>query len=802
MRKLFSSMLALFMAFSVAGCSSKTPSETGTFKAGTYSASEQGFGGEVTVTITTDTSKITDVVITGEKETPEKGGVAMEQMQSAILEKQTSDVDLISGSTITSEAVKKAAEKVIAEAKGEEVAEVSGEIKMQPGEYDAESYGFFMGWSDKVRVTVDETSIVSIEWNPDVTSGDTPPMLDTVEKNLFPRIIENQSVAVDGVTGATATSTAVKSAVKDALKQALVAGGSDEALVSAFEKTTEKESKTETLDTDVLVVGLGGSGTYTALQAAEQGLNVLAIEKQGRYGGTTALTSEIESINPPRIKEKYNDGKDYTDAEAMETAWKEYVENDEKEEMLDLFFEQSGPALDWLALDHNIEFDYKAQAGFTPSDWYEVKFQWYPNKKEGDPRVFGANKAEIAADFDSLINDYTKAGGKYMLETTAYELIMGDDGSVKGVKAKNNIDGTEYTINAKAVVLATGGFLGSGEMTEKYLSDEYYPLKGTWNCYGSKGNDGAMLEQAIENGAATYNIGMPPEVHMSGSAQVIAPSAGYEIHEIEGVEGNFTGVQQVWSVADLPTYLGISSNSLAVAPTGKRFSSETGIAMLDPWKAGPTYYSIWSTEQLNDIKDNGFKYNMDGVASGFLGYCGAIPENTPLPETFDVLQTGIDMGFIYKADTIEDLAKAIGVGAVALNETVETYNGYCEKGTDEEFGKDASFLEKIGEGPYYAIKMASYSYNTVAGLDINANFQVLNEDENAIEGLFAVGSDSAGVLFSEKKPYVTYGGANNGWALTSGYVCGVTVADYINGTSEAAEKLSSSVLKEFGGFDK
>ena len=209
-----------------------------------------------------------------------------------------------------------------------------------------------------------------------------------------------------------------------------------------------------------------------------------------------------------------------------------------------------------------------------------------------------------------------------------------------------------------------------------------------------------------------------------------------------------------------------------------------------------------SAEQLNDIKDNGFKYNMDGVASGFLGYCGAIPENTPLPETFDVLQTGIDMGFIYKADTIEDLAKAIGVDAATLNETVETYNGYCEKGTDEEFGKDASFLEKIGEGPYYAIKMASYSYNTVAGLDINANFQVLNEDGNAIEGLFAVGSDSAGVLFSEKKPYVTYGGANNGWALTSGYVCGVTVADYINGTSEAAEKLSSSVLKEFGGFDK
>ena len=76
--------------------------------------------------------------------------------------------------------------------------------------------------------------------------------------------------------------------------------------------------------------------------------------------------------------------------------------------------------------------------------------------------------------------------------------------------------------------------------------------------------------------------------------------------------------------------------------------------------------------------------------------------------------------------------------------------------------------------------MASYSYNTVAGLDINKDFQVLNADGEVIDGLYAVGNDSAGVLFSEKKPYVTYGGANNGWALTSGYVAGAIVADYVS----------------------
>ena len=114
-----------------------------------------------------------------------------------------------------------------------------------------------------------------------------------------------------------------------------------------------------------------------------------------------------------------------------------------------------------------------------------------------------------------------------------------------------------------------------------------------------------------------------------------------------------------------------------------------------------------------------------------------------------------------------------------LTETVAAYNGYCESGVDAEFGKDAALLTKIGEGPYYAIAMASYSYNTCAGLDVNEKMQVLDTDGNVMEGLFCVGSDSAGVLFSEKKPYVTFGGANNGWALTSAYVAGPILAEYV-----------------------
>lgn len=109
----------------------------------------------------------------------------------------------------------------------------------------------------------------------------------------------------------------------------------------------------------------------------------------------------------------------------------------------------------------------------------------------------------------------------------------------------------------------------------------------------------------------------------------------------------------------------------------------------------------------------------------------------------------------------------------------DTYNSYCAQGKDDQFGKDAALLTQVGDGPYYAIKMASYSYNTCAGLDINENMQVLDTQGQVMEGLFCIGSDSAGVLFTEKKPYVTFGGANNGWVLTSAYVLGDYVAEYV-----------------------
>lgn len=765
MKKLLSLVLICLLAIPAFAC------------AQVFEAASAGFGGEVKVALTIEDGKIVDAKVTGDSETPGIGAAALEPLAAQLVAAGSAEIDGVAGATVTSDAVRAAAAAALAEASGKTAAEAV----LADGAYTAEAYGFEMAVSDKVIVTIEGGKIASIAYGEDC--GDTPPMLDTVAKTLFPRIIEAQSVGVDVASGATVTSNAVKTAVADCLSQALAAAGCDASAIAAYKTVPEKKGGSEELTTQVLVIGMGGSGTYTALRAQECGAQVLAIEKQARYGGTTALTSEIEAINPPRIKELYNNGEDFCDADAMYQAWLDYVDGDAKVEMIDLFFENCGPALDWLALDHGAQFDMKPQAGFTEVDVYKVKFQWLPNFDERTPYAptYGYNKAEIATYFDRLIDDFTALGGQYMLETEAYDLIV-EDGKIVGAKAKNLVTGAEYTIRADAVVIATGGFLGNPEMTEKYLSDEYYPLKGEWKIYGTYGNDGKMLEAAIDNGAATYNMGMPPEVHLSGTIDFLpAHEYGYAINTIEGTLDFNTGRECRWTVADLPLIMGVSADSLAVAVNGKRFTSETGIAMLDPWIAGPRYFSIWSTEQINGIVESGLKTDVVGPAVGFLGHRGSIPSGIPLPEAFDVLDDAIERGYVYKADTIEELAAMIGLDPATLAETVSAYNGYCETGVDAEFGKDAALLTKVGEGPYYALAMASYSYNTCAGLDVNENMQVLDTNGQVMEGLFCVGSDSAGVLFSEKKPYVTFGGANNGWALTSAYVGGQIIADMVNG---------------------
>ena len=169
------------------------------------------------------------------------------------METGTTDIDAVSGSTVTSRAFVQAADDALAEARG------AGEavVKMAPGTYTASAYGFIQIEPLSVSVTVDEHEILDI-----VVDGnrDSVAMVRSVKTYMIPRMLELQSVAVDSISGATATSSAVKLAVEDALAQALEAGGSEKSAISAFQTPETKEAKKEEIDVEVLVVGLGGAG--------------------------------------------------------------------------------------------------------------------------------------------------------------------------------------------------------------------------------------------------------------------------------------------------------------------------------------------------------------------------------------------------------------------------------------------------------------------------------------------------------------------------------------------------------------
>jgi fumarate reductase flavoprotein subunit len=147
------------------------------------------------------------------------------------------------------------------------------------------------------------------------------------------------------------------------------------------------------------------------------------------------------------------------------------------------------------------------------------------------------------------------------LETEAYELIYDEKANkATGAKARG-VDGTEYVINAKSVVLATGGFAGNGDMTSRILSEQYYPLKGVWNQVGMTQNDGKMIQSALDIGAGTYNIGMTPIVHIGGGRRII--------HDFENTTVQVNGKELPYALNDVPMILSISPNVMSVNKWGK-----------------------------------------------------------------------------------------------------------------------------------------------------------------------------------------------------------------------------------------
>lgn len=630
---------------------------------GTYSAEAKGFASDVKVSVTLTEAGIADVTLDVSGETPAIGGAAADALKAAILEKQSAEFDAVAGATVTSNAVKAALQKCLDEVAG--VAAWDGTYTA--GTYTATAKGKIADIT--VEVTFTENAIADVKV---VSHNETLGLgygVSTAPIDMFPgQIVANQTLAIDVVTNATVTGNAILAAVADAVNQA---GGDAEVLKKAEAKVAGEEI---VYDVEIVVVGAGAAGLSAALTAQEKNANVLVLEKGGITGGSTVRSGgKILAAGTP-----WQEKQGYTDTPEMMYEYLMSFDRDDimNEELVMTFSKGSAENLQWLedrgVQVQDVEYIHSA---LTP---------WRVHNTMGGGGQTSGHGGQITA---PLTNRYEGNGGKIVYNCRATELITNESGTVVGVKAVMT-DGTPVTVNAKSVILATGGYAKNEEMLDKY--EDFLPN----NLYGTVPNtcvgDGLVMATAI--GAKNFD----------------AP-----------------GLQLVYVSYDC--YCGINEESGLIV-------SEDGLRVVDEY----TYQSHVATA-LADAKST-------------CGYYIAAKKGGYAVEPYPMIQWGVTMEHVPHAATIGELAEKIGVDKAALESTVARYNELCAKGVDEDFGKPAQYMIPVEGDEYYAFRMTPGTSVTFGGLEIDVNARVLDTNNQPIPGLYAAGEVAFTGLFDAEYP--------------------------------------------------
>ena len=701
-------LLCLMMFVSLTGC--KSPD--GIYTPGTYEAEAYGMGLiKVSVEVAADKIKAIDAAVSNE--TASIGGAAKDEIIKQIIDKQATDIDGVAGATITTSAICKAVDSALAKAKGEEVLE---KAPVADGTYTAKSPSFGVMNEMELAVTFKDNAIVSIEticagsatqYDEDEYSS----IYETVEKLMFPRIIESQSLAVDAITGATVSSMAAKNIIAKVIDE----NGGDS---SQWYTEVEKSDEVVKLEGyDVIVVGLGASGMASYLSAAENGATVFGLDSAGKVGGNGTNTSGPLAVNPPSLVAMK--GEKYVDEAELLDAWMEYTDNDAKESIVKLIIAESGKTLDWLI--GNWDFSLIVPDMFPFYDYHGWNLWTFYMGKDGgtmdDGYVSSLNKAKAMNEK----NDY-------MTELKATDLIMDGD-KVVGVKAEY-YDGTTYEIYGKSVILATGGYIGNPELCLKYTGNVWH-TKAMTQC------DGFGLIQALELGGNEFNPDVAVENHIAALNNIIRDSS---------VSAEDKAVL---------TSLVMDTEYTMIDSKGEAFDPEyNGLDIgFNAWEAGSNYYVILNEDEYNKIKTEGLSRFLEDP-HGFLSQGGKVEVNVPIENLDEILEIGAEYDDVVIADSLADLESKLGID-IKL---------------DDIHGKS--------EGKMVCLIGAPYVYSTTGGVEVDENINLVKTDGTSIENVYVVGNDSLGCLNESNKAYVTYGGAAQGWALTSGRLAGANAAKY------------------------
>ena len=574
-------------------------------------------------------------------------------------------------------------------------------VESKPVTGTAVADGF--GGKDAITVTVSlrDNKIIAVDAQ---GSKETVGIGSVALEKLPAQMVENNSIKVDAITGATISSTGILTAAEKALQ---AAGFNPEDFKKAG---AEKVAEEKTLDTDIVIVGAGGAGMVAAIVAADAGKNVILVEKQAIVGGNSArATGGMNATHTPeqdknnftenagvektlKAAENFANHETITKlAETVKTQWEAYkaepkgyfdsVElmqldaligghgiNDP--ELVKTFAENAAGAVEWLK---TINIDLTSVGAFGGASVKRIHRPLNEEKKVVSVGAYMIPRLEAACRARKNIT--------ILIQTTAKKILTTDDNKkVSGIYAEN-ADGDKLTINAKAVILAAGGFGANLRMVARLKPE----LDGfmTTNAPGING-EGIVMAQEL--GAATVDmkqIQIHPTVQADTSALIT-----------EGLRGD---------------------GAILVNKEGKRFIDETG--------------------------------TRDVVSAAEIAQTGSfswLVVDQKMADASSVIKGYISRGYTLEGDTFEELAKVIDVPANEFAKTMNTWNKYVSERNDPDFGR-TSFAQPLDKAPFYAIKVTAGIHHTMGGLKIDKDTHVLRGDGSIIPGLFAAGEITGGV---------------------------------------------------------
>ena len=497
-------------------------------------------------------------------------------------------------------------------------------------------------------------------------------------------------------------------AILTAVKDTVEQAGGNVDLLKA--NVPEKpKATTVDLTSDVVVIGGGSSGLAAALTSDQNDLSVIVLEKNATLGGHTSLSGGYSLVTGSKIQKDLGVTND-----TVQAAFDDIMANggnNSVPEILNVYVNNMAAATDWT-------FDY-CNAG-APKE-----LQPLAENKIDRAIIYEGSGLGLMQAMEKTLE---KTDIQLYKNTRANKLIV-EDGKVVGVEAFDKTTNTTYIIKANDVILSTGSHAARNDLLPDSLSDFIY--------YGAGLASGDGIDMATEIGAATADMGF---VELFENGVEWKPGIA---------KSTYNGSMNAWNVS-----------GILVDLEGNRVVNERG--------AGPDIIEQQAKQEnaalyllMDQATYDTFRENIGGYGISFEMLDQWLEANGSVEPIFA------------HADTVKDVAEIIGMNGANLEATIQRYNSFVRNGVDEDFGRDAKYMAaEIGEGPYYLVEQKPRFATTLGGLVVNGKLQVLDTDNNVIEGLYATGDVAGGARGNN-----SIAGSDVGWAIISGYTIGDTLVN-------------------------